>query len=285
MKRLEGRVALVTGGGRGQGRAHALKCASEGADIVICDICQDISTVAYPLSSEADLNETAALVEAQRRKCVALTADVRDQAALDKVVAAGLEAFGKIDILIANAGIVDFKPFWEISDQEWADQIAVNLTGVWRSAKAVAPHMIKRTSGVMLFTSSNNGVEPGEGFAHYIAAKHGVLGLMRACALELAPYNIRVNAIMPGPTDTIMNNNPVGWARIAGKPNATREDYLAAVRNWAVLRGRGALQPETHANAMIWLVSDEASDVTGVALPVDAGHLILPGLNMNPIVD
>ncbi|MEZ5257375.1 MAG: SDR family oxidoreductase [Ilumatobacteraceae bacterium] len=196
-----------------------------------------------------------------------------------------MEQFGHIDIAICNAGIVDFAPLWEITEEQWSDQVDINLSGVWRTAKAVAPHMIERLTGAMVFTSSNNGVEAGQNYAHYIAAKHGVIGLMRSAALELGPYNIRVNAVLPGPCDTIMNNNPIGWARIGGRPDATRDDYLASVRNWQLLRNRTALNPSAIANAMIWLVSDESSEVTGVELPVDAGHLILPGMNPSPIVD
>jgi SDR family mycofactocin-dependent oxidoreductase len=285
MNRLEGKVAFITGGARGQGREIATKFASEGADIILCDMCADLPTVAYPLGTKEDLNETVRLVEAEGRKCVSAIADVRDQAALDAVVDLGIESFGHIDIAIANAGIVDFAPIWEITEQEWADQIDINLSGVWRTIKAVAPHMISRLSGSMVLTSSNNGAEGGVNYAHYIAAKHGVIGLMRSAALELGPHNIRVNAVLPGPCDTIMNNNPVGWARIAGKDGATREEYLDSVRNWQLLRGRTAMHPKAIANAMIWLVSDEASEVTGIELPVDTGHLALPGMNPAPIVE
>lgn len=285
MNRLDGKVALISGGARGQGREIAVKFASEGADIVIFDICHDLDTVAYPLGTKDELAETAQLVEAHGRRCLTAIADVRDQESIDVVVSDAIEALGHIDIAICNAGIVDFAPLWEITEEQWSDQVDVNLSGVWRTAKAVAPHMMSRLSGAMVFTSSNNGVEAGQNYAHYVAAKHGVIGLMRAAALELGPYNIRVNAVLPGPCDTIMNNNPIGWARIGGRPDATRDDYLASVRNWQLLRNRTALSPSAIANAMIWLVSDEASEVTGVELPVDAGHLILPGMNPSPIVD
>ncbi len=285
MNRLDGKVALISGGARGQGRETAVKFASEGADIIIFDLCHDLDTVAYPLGTKDDLAETARLVEAHGRQCLSAVADVRDQVAIDAVVRDGIDTFGHIDIAICNAGIVDFAPLWEITEEQWSDQVDINLSGVWRTAKSVAPHMMERLTGAMVFTSSNNGVEAGQNYAHYIAAKHGVIGLMRSAALELGPFNIRVNAVLPGPCDTIMNNNPVGWARIGGRRDATRDDYLASVRNWQLLRNRTALQPAAIANAMIWLVSDEASEVTGVEIPVDAGHLILPGMNPSPIVD
>jgi SDR family mycofactocin-dependent oxidoreductase len=285
MQRLEGQVALITGGARGQGRAIALKFASEGAQIVTCDICRDIDSLAYSLSSEADLQETVELVENLDQRCHAAVADVRDQAALDRVVEEGIAEFGKIDIMVANAGIGDYKPFWELTDKEWSDQIDVNLTGAWHSAKAVARHMKDRMSGCMVFTSSVNGIEGNVNYAHYIAAKHGVLGLMKCVALELGPYGVRANAVLPGPIDTKINDNPPGRDRIVGHSGATREEYLASVRHWHALRGRTALPPEAIADAMIWLVSAEARHVTGVELIIDAGHNILPGYNLNPVQD
>ena len=285
MRRLEGQVALITGGARGQGRAIAVKFASEGANIVTCDICHDIDTIAYSLSTQEDLEQTVQLVESFDQRCHAVVADVRDQAALDRAVEEGIAQFGKIDILIANAGVVDFKSFWELTDKEWADHLDINLTGAWHSAKAVAPHMKDRMSGCIVFTSSVNGVEPGINYAHYTSAKHGVLGLMKCVALELAPYGIRANAVLPSVIDTKMNNNPAGRDRVVGHPGATWDEYLASVRHWHALRDRSALPPEAVADAMIWLVSTEAQHVTGLELRVDAGHLILPGYNTQPAGD
>ena len=285
MDRLKGKVAFITGGARGQGRAIAEKFAGEGADIILGDICHDIETVGYHLGTEADLRETQQSVEALDRRCLAEVADVRDQAAIDAVVAHGIEAFGKIDILIAQAGIADYKPLWEISEAEWQDCIDVNLTGAWHAIKAVAPHMIERGSGNVVFTSSVHGIEGGWNCSHYIAAKHGVLGLMKSAALELGPYDIRVNAVLPGPIDTKINDYPDGRDRIVGHKGATREEYLSSVKYWTALKGRTALPATAIANAMIWLVSDEAENVTGVELIIDAGHNVLPGVNPRPYLD
>ncbi len=284
MDRLKGKVAFITGGARGQGRAIAQKFASEGADIILADICRDIPTVGYHFGTEEDLRETQRSVEALDRRCVAEVADVRDQAAMDAVVAKGIEALGKIDIAIPQAGMADYKPLWEITEQEWQDVIDVNLTGAWHALKAVAPHMISRETGAIVFTSSVNGIEGGWNYSHYIAAKHGVLGLMKSAALELGPYDIRVNAILPGPIDTKINDYPAGRDRIVGHPNATREEYLTSVKYWHALKGRTALPASAIADAMIWLVSDEASNVTGIELIIDAGHNVLPGVNPRPFL-
>jgi SDR family mycofactocin-dependent oxidoreductase len=285
MGRLAGKTAFITGGARGQGRAIAEKFAREGADIIVCDIGGPIEHVKYPLATAGDLAETADTVEKLGQRVIAQIADVRDQSQLDEVVAAGLKEFGKIDIAVANAGLLDNKPFWDITEGEWSVVVETCLGGVWRTAKAVAPHMIERRSGSIILTSSTNGQEGDPNTMHYVASKHGVLGIMKSAALALGPYNIRVNSILPGPVDTIINDNPGTRDRIAGKTGATREEYLTAVRNWHVLRGRSALSPDAVADGVIWLASDESRHVTGLEMLIDAGHRLLPGVNFNPIVD
>lgn len=285
MGRLNGKVAFITGGARGQGRAIAHKFASEGANIVTCDIDSNLDTISYPLATRDDMDVTIGMVGATGREIVAEIADVRSQEQLDRVVERGIEAFGQIDIVVANAGIVDYRPFWEISEPQWRDVVDVCMTGAWRTAKACAPLMIERGQGVMVFTSSCNGVEGGWNYMSYIAAKHGVMGIMRSAALELAPHNVRVHAVLPGPIDTAMNDNEGGRDRIVGRDGATRAQYLAAVRSWHALRGRTALPAHVVADAMIWLVSDEARHATGVELVIDAGHMLLPGMNPSPIDD
>jgi SDR family mycofactocin-dependent oxidoreductase len=285
MNRLVGRTAFITGGARGQGRAIAEKFASEGADIITCDLDQHIDTAKYPLGTVADMEMTIDAVKQHGRRIVAEVADVRYQSQIDRVVEAGIAAFGKIDVVVANAGFLDNKPFWEITETEWSDVVETCLGGVWRTAKAVAPHMIENRRGSIILTSSTNGQEGGPDTMHYVAAKHGVIGIMKCAAIELGPHNIRVNSLLPGPVDTIINDNPGTRARIAGKPGATREEYLAAVRNWHLLRGRSALLPEAVADGAIWLASDESRHVTGLEMVIDAGHRVLPGVNFNPIVD
>jgi SDR family mycofactocin-dependent oxidoreductase len=281
MDRVAGKVAIVTGAARGQGRAHAVRLAEEGADVIAIDICEQIGSVPYPLATESDLQQTVKSIESLGRRAMGVVADVREQSALDDVVANGISTFGKIDYLVANAGIFGLAPFWEISDSEWDDMLAVNLTGVWRTAKAVAPHMMERRQGAMVLAASNNSVEGGVTFAHYTAAKHGVLGLTRVFALELAPYNVRVNAICPGAMDTAMLRFPGLYDFMAGHPGGTEEDLQQGARHWHALP-RSVINPKSAANAALFLLSDEAADVTGVYLHVDAGHEILPGINQSP---
>ena len=285
MANLQGKVALVTGAARGQGRSHALALAQAGADIVGVDACRQIATVAYPLSGSDDLAATAHEVEALDRRFLGAEADVRSSSDLDRVVGQATEAFGGIDILIVNAGIWGLAQLWEITDDEWQDMIDVNLTGVWRTLKAVIPGMIERRRGAIVMTSSVNGLEPGLGYAHYVAAKHGVLGLMKNAALELGPHNIRCNAVCPGFVDTTMNNWPGAYDFMIGGPGGTAEDRRVGAFGWSALAGKGMLPPSAISQAVVWLASDDASNVTGVALPVDNGHMILPGFNGSPVFD
>jgi SDR family mycofactocin-dependent oxidoreductase len=280
---LDGKVALITGGARGQGRAHAVTSAREGADVILVDITDQIDTVPYQMARPDDLAETVRQIEALDRRALSVVADVRSQEQLDAAVAQGLAEFGKIDILIANAGIWTQAPFWELSEESWDDMIGTNLTGVWKSAKAVAPHMIERQTGSIVITSSVNGLEPGMNYAHYVSAKHGVIGLMKNIALELAPYGIRCNSINPGAIDTPMTNQPGAWDMFAGHPNGTREDMLEGGYHFGALKGMTFLSPQVIADTALYLNSDLASAVTGVTIPVDAGHMILPGVNSSPV--
>lgn len=276
---------MVTGGARGQGQAIAAKMAAEGADIVLCDAPGALKTVPYGLADKADLDESAAFIRASGRRCIAEAVDVRDQESLNALVARAVDELGGIDILCGNAGIVSFAPSWEMPEQMWQDVIDVNLTGTWKSVRAVAPHMIGKRSGSIILTTSVNAREPLANMTHYVAAKHGVLGLMRAFALELGPYGVRVNAVAPGVVATPASNNDAVRSSIFGRPDATFEDYLEVGHNWTALRNASALAPYDVANAMIWLASDEAQHVTGMELTVDSGHMILPGYNTNPIID
>jgi SDR family mycofactocin-dependent oxidoreductase len=283
MPMLAGKVALITGGGRGQGRAHAVTCAREGADVVLFDAPTSLKTVPYPLGTRADLDETVTLVEKAGGRALACTGDVRSQADLDAAVALALEEFGRLDILIANAGVWYTENFWDISEDQWEETIGVNLGGVWRSAKAVAPTMMAQQSGSILLVASINGLESGPTYAHYAASKHGVLGLMKSLAVELAPYGVRCNALCPGPTRTPMTDHQAAWDLFAGHPGGTEADMLDAGYNFLALKGVNWLEPQAQADAALFLNSDLASAITGVALPVDAGHLVLPGNNPAPV--
>jgi SDR family mycofactocin-dependent oxidoreductase len=279
MGMLDGKVAFITGGARGQGRAHAVTCAREGADVIIADVLDQLPSVPYKLAGQPDLDETVRLVEAHDRRAVAVRADVRSQRELDAAVAAGIAELGKIDILIANAGIWTMGSFWELTDDQWEEMIAVNLTGVWRSAKAVAPHMIERRSGSIVLIASVNALEAGQYTAHYVAAKHGVIGLMRNIALELAPYGIRCNAISPGAVKTPMTSHQGALDMFAGHPGGTEEDMIEAGHHYTLLKGTSWLDPQAIADCALYLNSDLGAKVTGVTIPVDAGHLTLSGYN------
>jgi SDR family mycofactocin-dependent oxidoreductase len=280
MDRLRGKVALITGGARGQGRAIAHKFASEGADIAICDVCERLPGMQYPGSTREDLDETRRLVEAQDRRCIAEVADVRDLGALERLAQRTVDELGQIDILCANAGMAAWVSALETTEEQWREMLDVNLTGTFLSAKAVAPHMVKRGEGCIILTSSVNGREAGMGLTHYVASKHGVLGLMRNLALELGIHRIRVNAVLPSVIHTHMGHNEANVEFIFGRTDATNEEYLEATRNWHLLRNVPAMQPRVIADAMIWLASDESASVTGIELPVDAGHLALAGMNL-----
>ena len=280
MGRLDGKVALVTGGARGQGRAHALAMAREGADIAIVDICQQVDTVPYGMATISDLERTAGEIEALDRRTVSMPADMRSESAVTNAVKTTIAELNAIDVLVVNHGIWSRAALWEMSDAEWDDTLDTNLKAPWRVLKAVAPHMIERRSGSIILTSSVNGFEGQAGAAHYAAAKHGVLGLMRSAALELAPYGVRVNAICPGFVDTGMTDWQGCYDMTTGKVNATRQEYEVATRHFQAI-GSGLL-PEEVSGTVLWLASTDSSRVTGVAVPVDAGHSVLNGYNPAP---
>lgn len=282
---LEGKVVFVTGGSRGQGRAHAVTSAREGADVVIMDTLDQIGTVDYPMATQEDFAETAQQVEALDRRIVSVVGDVRRQADLDRAVAEGIAELGRIDALIANAGIFSLAPAHEMTDEMWDDMIAVNLTGVWKSAKAVLPHMMERGGGSIVMTSSINGLEPGANYVHYCAAKFGVVGVMKTLALEYARHGIRVNAVHPGAILTPMTSWQGAWDMMSGKPagQGTEADMLEAGYSFHALKGAGFLSPQRIADAALWLNSELASAVTGISVPVDAGHLLQPGYNPDPV--
>ncbi|MFE0749236.1 mycofactocin-coupled SDR family oxidoreductase [Gordonia sp. NPDC058843] len=280
---LDGKTVLITGGARGQGRAHAVTSAREGADVILLDITRRLDSVDYPLATADDMAETVRQVEALDHRALSFDADVRDQAQLDDAVAAGIAEFGKIDVLIANAGIWTRAPFWEMSEQMWSDMMDVNLTGVWKSAKAVAPHMIERQSGSIVITSSVNGLRPGMNYSHYVATKHGVIGLMKNIALELAPHGIRCNSINPGAIRTPMTDQQGAYDMFAGHEGGTADDLIEGGYHFHALKGHTFMPPEVIANTALYLNSELAASVTGVTIPVDAGHLLLAGVNQDPV--
>lgn len=274
MGKLDGKVALVTGAARGQGRSHALRLAGEGADIIALDMCQQIGTVPYPMATPDDLAETQALVEEMDRRIIASQADVRDGAALQTAVDEGVSALGRLDIVSANAGILSIGVSWELEQRAWQDMIDVNLTGVWNTCKAAIPSIIDGgRGGSLILTSSQVGLKGMANIAHYVAAKHGVIGLMRTLAIELAPHNVRVNAVCPANVSTGMFvNDAITRLFVPGVENPSEEQFAAAAGGINLLPVPW-IEPQDVSNAVLWLASDEARYVTGVALPVDAGML------------
>jgi len=275
MGTLEGKIAFITGGARGQGRSHAVTLAENGADIVIVDIDHDIDSVFYPLATADDMAETALLVEKAGRQVLARTIDVRDSAALDEVVAEAVRTFGHIDIVSANAGIATtMRKTWEMSDSDWQDVIDVNLTGVWRTVKAVVPPMIAaERGGCIVLTSSLAGLKGYSNIAGYVAAKHGVNGLMRTLANELGPYSIRVNTVCPGLIHTdMMMNQPTYDVFRPEIESPSKEDATEVFRTMQVLP-TDWLEPRDVSEVIAWLASDAARFITGTAIPVDAGQI------------
>jgi len=273
--RLAGKVAFITGAARGLGRSHAVRLAEEGADIIAVDLCSPIPTVdTYPSATRADLDETVRLVEKFDRAIVAVVADVRDEAALRDALARGVEELGGLDIAVANAGVVSFGSAMELTDDQWNHVVDINLTGVWKTAKAAAPHLIERGGGAMIFVSSIGGLRGMMNVAHYVAAKHGIVGLMRTMANELATHKIRVNTVHPTNTDTDMIQNPGTYRMFApDAPEPTREAALEAFVGINALEIPW-VEPVDVSNAVAFLASDEARYITGVTLPIDAGAMI-----------
>jgi (+)-trans-carveol dehydrogenase len=273
--RLTGQVAFITGAARGQGRSHALRLAAEGADIIAADICAPVPTVGYPLASPADLAETVRQVEELDRRIVATQADVRDLASVEAAVEAGMAALGRLDIVVANAGILSSGSLAELSEQSWRQMIDVNLNGVWRTCRAAVPHLIAgQRGGSVILTSSVAGLKSYPNIAHYVAAKHGVTGLARALAYELAPHRIRVNSVHPTQVDTDMIQNEVMYRLfVPDADHPSQAEFAAASRATGLLPVDWVEAADVSA-VVAFLASDDARYMTGSAVPVDAGALI-----------
>lgn len=272
MGRVEGKVALITGAARGQGRAHAERLAEEGADVVGFDLAAPLETVAYPAATPDDLRETVRAVEARGRRALAHRGDVRDQAALDAAVRDAVEQLGRVDVVCANAGIVSLNRTWEVSDAQWDELIGVNLTGVWRTVRAAVPAMIAAgRGGSIVLTASIAGVQGMPGLGHYVAAKHGVVGLMRALANELAEHRIRVNCVAPTNVDTPMIRNPNTFGAFRPDLETPTEEDVAPVFSAYHLLDTPWVESRDVSEAVLWLASDESRWTTGAVIPVDAG--------------
>ena len=268
MGKLDGKVAFITGAARGQGRSHAVRLAQEGADIIAVDVCKQLRAVRYPMSTPEDLEQTVKEVESLGRRSVAREADVRDASALQEALDDGVRELGRVDIVVANAGIGpggDATP-----DEQWDEVVDVNLKGVWNTGRVAIPSMIERgEGGAIVLTSSTGGlIGPGinyPGTLAYIAAKHGVIGLMRSWANYLAPYSIRVNSVAPTTVRTPMAGGGNVKAILEHSP-----ELAGSLLNAMPVE---AVDPIDVSNAIAWLVSDEARYVTGTVVPVDAGNV------------
>jgi SDR family mycofactocin-dependent oxidoreductase len=264
---LDDRVAFVTGAARGMGRNHAIRLAREGASVIAIDVAAAVSAHnGYPPATEADLKETGRLLEAEGRPFKLEVTDVRDSSALAEVLADGVTAFGgRLDVVVANAGINNWGRFWEMPEDQWQTMIDINLTGVWRTLKAAVPHMLDAGNGGSIITiSSVAGLKALPSQSHYTAAKHGVTGFTKAAAIELGEYNIRVNSIHPWAVATAMAEDPHIETTLTAHPN-----YLMSFGS--VLPALATAELEDISDAVVYLASDLSRAVTGTQLTVDMG--------------
>jgi SDR family mycofactocin-dependent oxidoreductase len=264
--RLKGKVVFITGAGRGQGRAHAVRLAEEGADIIAVDACSNFDTVPYDMASEADLAQTVKEVEALDRRIIATKVDVRDATGLAKAVNDGVAQLGRLDVVVANAAICSWQKWDQTSPQVWQDTIDINLTGIWNTMLAGVPHLIEAGGGSIICTSSTAGLKGTPWLGPYVAAKHGVVGIVRMMANELARHSIRVNTVHPTGVNT-----PLATTGFDVMAELIAEDPKMGpifVNPMPV----ELLEPREISNAVLFLASDEARYVTGTQLKVDAGN-------------
>jgi SDR family mycofactocin-dependent oxidoreductase len=266
---LQGRVAFVTGAARAQGRSHAVRLAREGADIIASDICARASdSITYPPATPEDLSETVRAVEAQGRKVLARTVDVRDDPALRQLVADGVEQFGRLDIVVANAGVLGWGRLWELTDEQWDTVIGVNLTGTWRTIRATVPAMIEAgNGGSIVLVSSSAGLKATPGNGHYSASKHGVTGLTNSLAIEVGEYGIRVNSIHPYSIDTPMVEPEAMMQIFAEHPR-----YVHSFPPMP-MQYKGFMSSDEVSDVVVWLAGDGAGALSGQQVHVDKGAL------------
>jgi (+)-trans-carveol dehydrogenase len=274
MSTLEGKVALITGAARGQGRSHAIRLAEDGADIIAIDFDGKVPSVPYALSGAEDLAETVNLVEKTGRRIVSYTADVRDGDALDKAARDGVGELGRIDIVCANAGVLSYGASWELTSAQWKDTIDINLTGVWNTVHAALPTLIAEEKGCIILTSSMAGLRGASGALPYVAAKWGIVGMTRTLAIELGPKNIRVNAVHPTTVYTDMVTHEATYKlfrpELENPQMSDCEELFYGMQTLPI----PWIEPSDVSAAISWLASDEARYVTGISLPIDGGAAI-----------
>jgi SDR family mycofactocin-dependent oxidoreductase len=270
MGTLDGKVALITGAGRGQGRAHALALAAEGAAVAVCDIAAPIETVPYPLATEAELEETVDLVRVAGGRCLGMVVDIRDTGQVDEAVYRTVNELGRVDILVANAGVCGYYAFGDITDRVWEDMIGTNLSGTFRCMRAVLPHMTEQGYGRIVVTSSGAGRGGAPNIAHYSATKFGVIGLAKSLALETAELGITVNVVCPTTVRTPMVENDQNYRLFCPDiENPTLEDALPRLGTLNPMH-KPWLEPEAVARAVLYLVTDDGS-LSGTVLEVSLG--------------
>lgn len=273
MGKLDGRVALVTGGARGQGRSHCVALAREGADIIFCDLAEQIAAVPYPMGNEEDLKETVRLVEVLGRRCVAVKADVRSTSQMQALAERAISEFGKIDILVANAGVSSFSTLAEMTEEQWDTVVDTDLKGTFNSIRAVVPHMLNQNYGRVIAISSMSGRIGQLHLGHYVAAKWGVIGLIKTLALEVAQNGITANCVLPCTVNTPMAHNDTVYRLFRPDlENPTKEDVMEAFKTLQPMP-IPYVEPEDISAAVLFLVSDEARYISGAALPVSAGWI------------
>lgn len=275
--RVEGKVAFITGAARGQGRSHAVRLAEEGADVIAIDICGPVSSnPQIAPATRDDLAETADLVKQLNRRIVTAEVDVRDYAAVKAAVDNGVEQLGRLDIICANAGIGNGgQTLDHTSEEDWTDMIDVNLSGVWKSVKAAVPHLISQGhGGSIILTSSVGGLKPYPHTGHYIAAKHGVVGLMRTFAVELGHHSIRVNSVHPTNVNTPLFMNEGTMKLFRPDLESPGPDDMKVVAQMMHVLPVGWVEPVDISNAVLFLASDESRYVTGLPMTVDAGSML-----------
>jgi SDR family mycofactocin-dependent oxidoreductase len=266
---LQGRVAFITGAARGQGRAHAARLAREGADIIALDICAPVSdSIGYPAATPEDLADTVRAVEAEGRKVLARQVDIRDDAAVRQLVGDGVEQFGRLDIVIANAGVLSWGRIWELSDEQWNTVIDVNLTGTFHTLRAAIPAMIEAgNGGSIVVVSSSAGLKATPGNGHYSASKHGLTGLTNSLAIELSEFGIRVNSIHPYSVDTPMIE-PELMMQVFGE-----HPHFVHSFGPMLLQPKGFMGAAEVSDVVAWLAADGSGTLTGAQIPVDKGVL------------
>lgn len=273
---LEGRVAFVTGAARGQGRAHAVRLAEEGADIIAIDVCAPVSdTITYPPATPEELAETVAAVEATGRKALAREVDIRDLAAQQQVVADGVEQFGRLDVVVANAGILSWGRMFEMSEAQWDDVIDVNLNGTWRTIRAAVPAMIEAgNGGSIIVVSSSAGTKATPGNGHYSASKHGLVALTNALAIEVGEFGIRVNSIHPYSIDTPMVEKEAMMEVFSKYPQFLHSFSPMPYKPVNHAGKKGLMEfmtAEEVSDVVAWLASDASMTISGSQLAVDRG--------------